>query len=200
MEIQMDQTLPKMLRNVANEYPENFAQFSRGKDGNFETVTYRELYNISLDFASGLLCEGVKRGEPIGLISDNRKEWQQADMGIMALGAVDVPRGCDATLQDLEAILSITECKITIAENTVQVRKIISIREKLPCLKKIIIFDLPKDEVFNEAKDKNIELISFNDILKDGKKYRIEHKDDVEAELEKGEWDDLACIIFTSGT
>lgn len=196
----MDQTLPKMLRNVANEYPENFAQFSRGKDGNFETVTYRELYNISLDFASGLLCEGVKRGEPIGLISDNRKEWQQADMGIMALGAVDVPRGCDATLQDLEAILSITECKITIAENTVQVRKIISIREKLPCLKKIIIFDLPKDEVFNEAKDKNIELISFNDILKDGKKYRIEHKDDVEAELEKGEWDDLACIIFTSGT
>ena len=62
----------------------------------------------SLDFAAALKEIGVVRGEAIGLISDNRKEWEQADMGIMALGAVDVPRGCDATLIDLQQILSFT--------------------------------------------------------------------------------------------
>jgi len=40
----------------------------------------------------------------------------------------------------------------------------------------------------------------FNNLLNEGKKYNIEHRAEIEAELEKGEWNDTACIIFTSGT
>lgn len=196
----MEQTLPKMLRKVAADYPEIPAQYSRVPDGNFESITYRELFDTALDFAAGLLCTGVTRGEPVGLISDNRKEWQQADMGIMAIGAVDVPRGCDATLQDLEAILSITECKLCIAENPVQAKKIISLKEKLPFLRTIIVFDELNDEICSEAQENGVTMSEFSEIIKGGKKYRIEHKNKVEEELEKGEWNDLACIIFTSGT
>ena len=74
---------------------------------------------------------GVVRGDRIGIISDDRKEWQQADIGIMGIGAVDVPRGCDATVIDLEKILSITECRFVIAENNSQINKIISISPDL---------------------------------------------------------------------
>ena len=74
------------------EYPEVDAQIFRTKDGTFESVTYREMFQIALDFAAGLLNHGVKRGDLIGLISDNRKEWQQADIGIMSIGAIDVPQ------------------------------------------------------------------------------------------------------------
>ena len=196
----MERTLPKMLRRVASEFPEVEAQLSRQKNGEFAPTTYRELYAASLDFGAGLLSLGVKRGEPVGLISDNRKEWQQADMGIMAIGALDVPRGCDATVKDLESILSITECRFCIAENASQVGKIISISENLPSLKTLIIFDTISDAAKAEAESKKIEVLFFEDILKDGQKYRIEHKNAVEDELEKGDWDDLACIIFTSGT
>lgn len=196
----MEQTLPKMLRKVASEFPEVEAQLSRQKNGEFAATTYRELYSASLDFGAGLLSLGVKRGEPIGLISDNRKEWQQADMGIMAIGALDVPRGCDATVKDLEVILLLTDCKVCIAENASQVEKIISISEKLPSLKTLILFDEIPDSVKADAESKKIEVLFFEDILKDGQKYRIENKNAVEDELEKGEWDDLACIIFTSGT
>ncbi|MBD5409785.1 MAG: long-chain fatty acid--CoA ligase [Treponema sp.] len=196
----MEQTLPKMLRKVASEFPEVEAQLSRQKNGEFAATTYRELYSTSLDFGAGLLSLGVKRGEPIGLISDNRKEWQQADMGIMAIGALDVPRGCDATVKDLEVILLLTDCKVCITENASQVEKIISISEKLPSLKTLILFDNIPDNVKADAESKKIEVLFFEDILKDGQKYRIENKNAVEDELEKGEWDDLACIIFTSGT
>ena len=196
----MEQTVPKMLRKSATEWPEVVAQFSRKKDGEFEPITYRELFQASLDFGAALLSIGIKRGDLIGLISDNRKEWLQADMGIMAIGAIDVPRGCDATLIDLEAIFSITETKYIVTENSAQVKKILSIREKIPFVQKIIVFDEPTEDALQEAKDCNVELFSFTQMMKLGQAFRIDHKDEVEQELEKGSRDELACIIFTSGT
>lgn len=196
----MEQTVPKLLRKSAMEWPETVAQFSRKKDGEFEPVTYRELYQKALDFGAGLLSIGIKRGDLIGLISDNRKEWLQADMGIMAIGATDVPRGCDATLLDLEAIFTITETKYIVTENSAQVKKILSIKEKIPFVKEIIVFDEPTEEILAEAKNEGITIYSFAEILKFGQTFRIEHKDEVENELEKGQSSDLACIIFTSGT
>lgn len=196
----MEQTLPKMLRKTAADFPEIAAQYSKNEEGVFEPVTYRELYEIVLDFAAALRQLGVVRGQAIGLISDNRKEWEQADMGIMALGAVDVPRGCDATLIDLKQILSITECSIVIAENSSQVKKIISIRKDLPSLNLIITFDETKSDIKEEAQKAGIGIMLYSGLLNEGKKYNIEHKAEVEAELEKGQRDDTACIIFTSGT
>lgn len=196
----MEQTVPKLLRKSAMEWPETVAQFARKKDGEFEPVTYRELYQKALDFGAGLLSIGIKRGDLIGLISDNRKEWLQADMGIMAIGATDVPRGCDATLLDLEAIFTITETKYIVTENSAQVKKILSIREKIPFVKGIIVFDEPTEEILYEAKNNGITIYSFAEILKFGQTFRIEHKDEIENELEKGQNSDLACIIFTSGT
>lgn len=196
----MEQTVPKLLRKSAIEWPETVAQFARKKDGEFEPVTYRELYQKALDFGAGLLSIGIKRGDLIGLISDNRKEWLQADMGIMAIGATDVPRGCDATLMDLEAIFTITETQYIVTENSAQVKKILSIKEKLPFVKEIIVFDEPTEEILSESKKNGITIYSFAEILKFGQTFRIEHKDEVENELEKGQNSDLACIIFTSGT
>ena len=196
----MEQTVPKMLRKVAAEYSEVAAQMDKNKNGEFEPVTYRELYDLSLNFGAALLSPNVKRGEPVGLISDNRKEWLQADMGIMAIGAVDVPRGCDATISDLEAILSITECRFVIAENSSQVKKILSVKEKLPALTTLISFDALSDEIAEESRRNGVEIHTFDELLKTGRKFRIENKNVVEDELEKGSWDDLACIIFTSGT
>jgi long-chain acyl-CoA synthetase len=196
----MEQTLPKMLRKTAADFPETYAQYSKNAAGVFEPITYRELYEIALNFAAALRQRGVVRNQPVGLISDNRKEWEQADMGIMALGAVDVPRGCDATLMDLQQILSVTECSLVIAENSAQIKKIISIKKELPALREIISFDEVPDEIKDDAHKEGLTLLFFANLLNEGKKYNIEHKAEIEAELEKGQRDDTACIIFTSGT
>lgn len=201
MEFESTLTIPKMLKATVEKYPEIVAQYKKNKSGEFEPITYREMYQKALDFGAALLNLGVKREDTIGLISDNRAEWQHADIGLMGIGAVDVPRGCDATIVDLEKILSITECKIVIAENNSQVKKLLSIKESIPLVKTIIYFeDDLKDEIANEAKDAKIELLYFQDLLKDGQKWRIENKGKVEEEFEKGAIDDLATIIFTSGT
>ena len=142
----METTLPRLFRKVAREYPDIAFQMSRFNDGHFEPTTYKEAYENMVAFAGGLLSMGVQREEHIGLISDNRKEWQQADMGLLMIGAIDVPRGCDATIGDLEYILSFAECKIVIVENSSQVGKILGIREKLPLVTTLIEFEEPTDK------------------------------------------------------
>lgn len=201
MEMDENFTVPKMVKESAEKYAEIPAQYARSKKGEFTPILYREMYQYSLDFGAGLLQLGIKREEPIGLISDNRPEWLYASMGIMAIGAVDVPRGCDATLIDLEKILAITECSLVIAENNSQVNKIVSIKDNLPKIKKIISFENEvKEDVLAEAAKKDVEVIFYENFIKDAKKWRIENKGIVEAELEKGKGEDLATIIFTSGT
>lgn len=194
-------TVAKMIKNSAEKWPEIPSQYRRLKNGEFEPITYRTMYQTGLDFGAGLLDLGLKRTEPIGLISDNCPEWQQADIGVISIGAVDVPRGCDATLIDLEQILAITECKFCIAQNNSQVKKIMSLKEKLPALKIIIALeDDIKDEVRDACKSGEVELYTFTQLVNSGKKWRVEHKDEIEAEVEKGTGEDLATIIFTSGT
>ena len=203
MEFKEDYTVPKMIQDSAEKFAEINAQYKRQKNGEFVPVSYREMFQLGLDFGAALMQLGLKREEPIGLISDNRAEWMQADIGIMGIGAIDVPRGCDATPLDLEKILSITECRFVIAENNSQINKILNLHDKLPKIQNIITFDKEddvKDDVKALAKSCGIELFYFDKLLKEGQKWRIEHTGEVEAELEKGKIDDIATIIFTSGT
>lgn len=196
----MDQTLPKMLARIAAQHPDVPAQYSRTADGSFESVTYRELYSIVLDFAGALIACGIERGEHVGLISDNRKEWFQADMAIMAVGAADVPRGCDATERDLAYILSFAGCKTVIAENPAQLNKILSLRKELPELRRLVCFDSFSAKETEAARAAGVELVSWQDMLQKGSTFRRAHEQQIKAEIEKGQWNDTACIIFTSGT
>ena len=201
MEFKESDTIPKMIKKVAEENPEIYAQYKRIKNGVFEPITYRDFYQFGLDFAGALLQLGIKRGDLIGLISDNRAEWMQADLGILAIGAIDVPRGCDATPIDLEKIFSCANAKVIIAENNSQVNKIVNLKEKCPFIETIICFETDiKDEVKESAKKNKINLLFFSELMKEGKKYRIEHAGEVEAELDKGNIEETATIIFTSGT
>ena len=79
----MEQTLPKMLKKTAGYFPEVAAQMTKDSSGTFQPILYRELLDASLDVGAAFLANGVTRGDLIGLISDNRKEWQQTSMGIM---------------------------------------------------------------------------------------------------------------------
>ena len=197
----MEKTLPRMLREVSQKYPDIPAQMTRiSKEGDFETVTYKELYDNSQAFAGGLLALGTVRGEKVGLISDNRKEWEQADMGIMTIGACDVPRGCDASEKDLKNILSFTEVKTCIVENEFQIRKILNVKDEIPTLKRFIIFEEPTENEVKLCKEAKIDLLRFYDVVEDGKKYNEKNPGKIEAEMEAGQWDDIAAIIFTSGT
>lgn len=195
--------MPQLLQQIAQKYPNISAQYSKNEQGAFDSVSYAELYELVLQFSAGLLSIGVKRGDKVGLISDNRKEWFHASMGIMAIGACDVPRGCDATEHDLIRILSFAECNTVIAENQTQVIKILKNKDSFPLLKTLIVFD-PVDiscgEMHIYGDISSYTVYSYDEITERGRAYRAENPGKTEHELMQGKEDEIATIIFTSGT
>ncbi|MEL3905500.1 MAG: long-chain fatty acid--CoA ligase [Treponema sp.] len=198
-----DITMPKLLQKIAKKYPDIPAQYSKNAQGNFDSLTYSRVFDLVLNFSGGLLSLGVKRGDKVGLISDNRKEWYHASMGIMAIGACDVPRGCDATEHDLIRILSFAECTAAVVENEAQFVKILKNKEHFPLLKTIISLepiDMHSEAVQLCGDSSCFTVYTYDDIIERGEVYRKENPGAVEAELEKGCGNDIATIIFTSGT
>ena len=198
--MKFEQTIPKLVRSIAQKHPETSAQLSHSKSGDIMEVNYHDMFQYALDFGAALLDLGIKRGDRIGLIADNRREWEQADIGLLSIGAVDVPRGCDATAKDLSHILSFSECSVVIAENNTQVKKLLGIKDSLPDLKMLISFDPVEEDEKLHAKELGVSVFLFDDLRKKGHEWRKLNIDAVENEMEKGKWDDLATIIFTSGT
>ena len=198
-----DITLPQLLQQITKKYPDITAQYSKNTQGDFIPLSYSDVFDRVLNFGGGLLSLGIAREDRVGLIADNRKEWYHASMGIMAIGACDVPRGCDATEQDLVRILSFAECTSAVIENRDQFIKILKNQQQFPLLKTIIVFD-PVDIHDEELKTKGdisrFDIYSYDEIIERGVTYRKEHPQAVERELEKGSDTEVATIIFTSGT
>ncbi|MCR5081812.1 MAG: long-chain fatty acid--CoA ligase [Treponema sp.] len=195
-----EETLPKLLKKVASYWPETSAQLYKTPDGGIAERNYHELYQSALDFSGALLELGVQRGERIALISENRKEWEECDIGLLAVGAVDTPRGCDATEADLSYILSFSECQICVVENEAQAKKISRIKKNIPTLESVIYFDDITEETKSVLSEQKVNSYKFDELVAKGHEWRKLHPDAVEQELEKGKKDDLCTIIFTSGT
>jgi long-chain acyl-CoA synthetase len=194
-------TIPRIIQKNVRDYPNHFAQYSKDENDNFQTTTFTVLYNEVLSFAAGLREEGINRGDHVGLVSDNRKEWLIIDISLLSLGAADVPRGCDSMAEELAYILSFGDCKTAVLENEAQLAKLLPLRNKMPQLSKLIIIDNDFDKSQYSSALSGINVLGYKDIMEKGK--AIIAKDGpktIEAEIEKGKIEDLATIIFTSGT
>jgi len=189
-----------MLRSRAKDTPDIVIQYYKDKQGKYRSITYRQFYEEVCFLAAGLLELGVKRGDRVGLIADNRQEWMASDFGILSIGAADVPRGGDITVQELTYILSFTACEIAFAENQKQVQKILSCKADIPTLKTLISFDPVDSETEAAAEVAGVKALYFASVIAMGQKRETMQGGVAEAEMDKGDSEDIASIIFTSGT
>ena len=196
----MKPTIPLLLEEIAGSHANFPAQMTKDKGGVFHPTTYAELLPRVDAFAAGLSELGVSRGDRVGLISENRQEWLIADLAILSLGAADVPRGNDTIANELAHILGFSGCKVVCAEDRVQTLKILSVREKLPDLEQIIIFAQDQvDESLTESTG-DMTILQFSSVEAAGSTALKNDPSLVHRERQQGAADDLATVIFTSGT
>jgi long-chain acyl-CoA synthetase len=74
---------------VARFRDDEFLRFKRG--GVWQSLTYGEVARRVGELALGLIQHGIERGDRIAIWSENRPEWNMADLAALATGAVDVP-------------------------------------------------------------------------------------------------------------
>ena len=137
----MYRTVVQMFYEKAKIDPLLTCQRGKNEKGIFVSTTYIQLLEKTKAIASALRELGVKRGDRIGLLSDNRPEWLALDLSILSLGAIDVPRGRDAMEYEIEYILKTTEAEVCVVENLDLYKKLTSVIDRLPTLKYIIAID-----------------------------------------------------------
>lgn len=193
----MCKTIVQLFDQRVKCNPQAIVQYGKDHSGRFVPTTYLSLQEEVRAFALALRSIGVVRGDRISIISDNRQEWLVCDLAILSLGGVDVPRGRDSMEYEIAYIISTSGSKIAISENKAQTEKILSALPNLPELKSVICIE-------NDAVVENdrIEMLLYSDLLLKGKELLSleENQTLIEKEISLGEMEDIATLIFTSGT
>ena len=193
-------TVTQRIKETCYKYPERPALQVKDSNGVFQPYLYKTFYKdvsaVGAALASGL----VSRGDHIGLISDNRKEWIITDLAIMGIGAADVPRGSDSTEAELVHILSHSEAKMVFMETFRKAAMLLEDKDQLPQLESLVIFNPITDEEYETLTSYEVKVYRFDDLMKKGRGILASDPEAFEKELAKGQLSDLATIIYTSGT
>jgi long-chain acyl-CoA synthetase len=187
-------TLPRVLQRNARELGTRPA--IREKDrGIWQTSTWREYHDQVRDLALGLAALGFGRGDRLSVIGDNRPRLYWAQVAAQCLGGVPVPVYQDSIAKELAFVWQHAEVSIIVAEDQEQVDKILTLRDELPALR-LVVYDDPRGlggYAYPWLK-------SYRDVQEMGRAFGAEHPGFFEAEIDKGEADDIAIICYTSGT
>lgn len=162
-------------------------------EGKFQGITYREVKDEVENFAAGLSTMGVKPGDKIAIISENRPEWVYSDMAVLNLGAVDVPLYPSLTAESVEFVLNNSESRGIIVSNKFQLNKVNKIKNNCRHLKFIIVLN-DKD---SGSDGKTI--FTFKEVQNKGLIFKAERPNFLKECRSHIKENDLCTIIYTSG-
>tara|TARA_B100000949_G_scaffold94337_1_gene84156 strand:- start:2285 stop:4054 length:1770 start_codon:yes stop_codon:yes gene_type:complete len=156
-------------------------------DGTWMATSTKEYIDKANAVSRALLRMGFKPNDKIAVISStNRTEWNIVDIGILQIGAQNVPIYPTISEEDYEYILNHSEAKLCFVSCEEVLEKVKSIQSKIKNLKDVYSFDQLKD------------CKNWSEVLEKGAD--ISNQDEVEKLKDGVTPDDLATLIYTSGT
>ncbi len=164
------------------------------REGKYQGISYSEMYEETELIAMGLASLGVKRGDKVSLISENRPEWVYSDNAMLGMGAINVPLYPISTADSIQYMLKDSGSVGIIVSNKFHMNKVLKIRDKCPDLKFIVVMN----EIEEAAEHENV--YTFRQLKDLGRGYRQENPDFFKENLKLAHEDDLCSIIYTSGT
>ncbi len=189
------QSLPALLIRNAERFGDRRIALREKEFGIWQSVTWQQYLEHVRDFSLGLISLGLKPGETLGIIGDNRPEWVYAELAAQAAGAIPFGIFQDSILTEVAYIIDHSEAAMLVAEDQEQVDKILDLKEQLPRLKKIIYTD-PKG-LWDYEDDL---LIEFSQIEALGRESHRSESDLFDKNIRAIKDSDLASICYTSGT
>jgi long-chain acyl-CoA synthetase len=187
-------TFPKLIRANARRLGREVA--IREKDlGIWQSYTWAEYETHGRRIALGLAALGLRRGDKVAIIGDNRPQLYWAVLATQALGGVPVPMYQDAIERELAYIVDHAEVRFAVVEDQEQVDKLLHVRAQCPHLE-FIVYDDPRGlrgyaEPF---------LVSLQQLQERGEAFGRAQPSYYDDEMARGAADDVAVICYTSGT
>jgi long-chain acyl-CoA synthetase len=189
-------TLPQILAKQAERLGSSRKAIRKKSLGIWEALTWLDYLDYTRRTALGLMLLGLKRGERVGIITDNEPEWLFSELAAQACGAVTVNLFTTAVADEIQRVLQRVEASYVIAQNQEQVDKLLEAREQLTFLRNVIYVDPTGMRTYVG----DPWLISFQDLLAMSERNGAERLGLFEEQLWKGQPDDIAIMTLTSGT
>lgn len=165
-------------------YPKEDA-FCAKVNGQWKKYSMQEFIDMASALSRGLLELGIKPGDKIAMIANNRPEWHMTDLAILQVGAINVPIYPTITEEDYSYIMNDADVKLVFLSDEEIYGKVQSIRNEVSTLQDVYVFD------------KISGTKSWKEVLKLGEG---KSNDAVEAIMKEVKEDELATLIYTSGT
>ncbi|NNE52567.1 MAG: long-chain fatty acid--CoA ligase [Sulfitobacter sp.] len=186
--------LVQMVRDHAAQRPTSVAM--RQKEyGIWNEITWAGLAEIMQATAAGLVELGLEQGGHVGILSENRSEWVQAQFGINAAGGVVVGMYPTSPAAELDHLINASDTTVLFIEDQEQLDKIKELEGKVPKLRQLIVLN-PK----GTKGDDTLGLMSFEALLKLGREKLKTHEDDLRARVSSIDPEDTCMMVFTSGS
>ena len=188
----MKKTLVDLFEESVRKYPNNtFLLEKTGKK--FEPTTYTQVKEKVYQLGAGLQALGVKKGDNMALLSEGRNMWVIGELSMFYAGAVNVPLSIKLEeSNDLLFRLIHGDVKFVMVSGT-QLKKVRSIIDQLPEVKKVIVFD--------EQAEYGEKEISLAEVQKMGDEFLASHTQEEFLKVANSiQNDDYATITYTSGT
>ena len=161
-------------------------------DGKYTSLSWKQVREQVDSIAKGLINLGILKGDRVVILSENRPEWQIADLAIMSIGAISVPAYTTSTTSDYSHIINHSEARcIIISSHSLALKALPAVVKSSKC-KNVIKIDNDKNN-YNEP----VNIISWNTLIKENNDDKLI---DFEEEAKTQQRKDTACIIYTSGT
>jgi len=160
------------------------------RNGQWSELSYRDLADRVEDLSLGLLELGIRRGDRVAILSENRPEWAIADYACLAARCTDVPIYPTLPAKQIEYCLCDSGAVAVFVSTRHQLEKLTSIRPRVPALRHVIA--LEEDALSPDVK-------TLAQVMALGRAARSRHPR-WKAEALAAEPNDLATLIYTSGT
>jgi long-chain acyl-CoA synthetase len=187
-------TLPKALLSIAEKQPNRIAM--RKKDfGIWQDITWADYLENVKHVALGLHALGVKYGEHVAIIGENRPEWLYSALGIVCAGGAWVGVYTTNPVVECEYVVGHSDAVVYICEDEEQLDKALVFRDKTPKLRKLIVWEMEGLKHYEDPM-----LMSFQQLLDLGKEEDLKNPALFKQLTEQAQPQDIAGIIYTSGT
>ncbi len=161
--------------------------------GSWKEVLWKRFYEEAREVASGLMSLGVKPGDRVCMIAENRPESYVTVMGTLLAGAVFAPVFHNELSSGLLYIVNNVKAVVIIAEDQEQLDKIIEVYDQIPWLKYVVMYE--------KVEQKNLPWVTgFMDLRQKGRQLLDNDPSDLEKRIKDQTLDDTAVIMHTSGT
>jgi len=158
------------------------------RDGSWVTFSVDEYIEYSKYFSYGLLAKGLKKGDKIATVSNNRPEWNFVDMGMSMAGVIHVPIYPTIGEDEYKYILEHCDAQILIVSDIALYKKLKPIADNIESIKELYTFNLIENANH------------WSDITDLGEKEKVKRKEELLQLKSSITPDDVVSIIYTSGT